>query len=85
MGSTGTRYFVPPNHDPIEKNVPAGVFHWGGIFGQHMATDMTAQGLAGVSQHYIFDDYWPGSTETCIWKNVIGFLTEAASVKYATF
>jgi hypothetical protein len=84
MGSTGTRYFVPPNHDPIAENVPAGVFHWGGIFGQHMATDMTAQGLAGVSQHYIFDNYWPGSTETCIWKNVIGFLTEAASVQTAT-
>ncbi|MEN8229605.1 MAG: M14 metallopeptidase family protein [Bacteroidota bacterium] len=84
MGSTGTRYFVPPNHDPVAENVPAGVFHWGGIFGQHMATDMTAGGLAGVSQHYIFDDYWPGSTETCIWKNVIGFLTEAASVQTAT-
>jgi len=84
MGSTGTRYFVPPNHDPIAENVPAGIFHWGGVFGQHMATDMTADGLAGVSQHYIFDDYWPGSTETCIWKNVIGFLTEAASVQTAT-
>lgn len=84
MGSTGTRYFVPPNHDPIAENVPAGIFHWGGVFGQHMATDMTAHGLAGVSQHYLFDDYWPGSTETCIWKNVIGFLTEAASAKTAT-
>jgi hypothetical protein len=84
MGSTGTRYFVPPNHDPIAENVPAGIFHWGGVFGQHMATDMTADGLAGVSQHYIFDVYWPGSTETCIWKNVIGFLTEAASVQTAT-
>jgi len=84
MGSTGTRYFVPPNHDPIAENIPAGIFHWGGIFGQHMATDMTAKGLAGVSQHYAFDDYWPGSTETCIWKNVIGFLTEAASTQRAT-
>jgi len=84
MGSTGTRYFVPPNHDPIAENVPAGVFHWGGVFGQHMATDMTDEGLAGVSQHYIFDDYWPGSTETCIWKNVIGFLTEAASAQTAS-
>ncbi len=45
---------------------------------------MTKEGLAGVSQHYLFDDYWPGSTETCIWKNVIGILTECASVKYAT-
>ncbi len=84
MGSTGTRFFVPPNHDPIAENVPAGIYQWGGVFGQHMATDMTAQGLAGVSQHFLFDDYWPGSTETCIWKNVIGFLTEAASAKEAT-
>ena len=84
MGSTGTRYFVPPNHDPIAENVPAGIFHWGGVFGQHMATDMSTDGLTGVSQHYIFDNYWPGSTETCIWKNVIGFLTEAASVQTAT-
>lgn len=84
MGSTGPRYFVPPNHDPIAENVPAGIFHWGGVFGQHMATDMTDEGLAGVCQHSIFDDYWPGSTETCIWKNVIGFLTEAASVQTAS-
>jgi hypothetical protein len=84
MGSTGTRYFVPPNHDPVAENVPAGIFQWIGVFGQHMATDMTLEGLAGVSQHYLFDNYWPGSTETCIWKNVIGFLTEAASVQTAT-
>jgi len=84
MGSTGPRYFVPPNHDPIAENVPAGLFHWGGVFGQHMATDMTEEGLAGVSQHYIFDNYWPGSTETSIWKNVIAFLTEAASVQTAS-
>ncbi len=84
MGSTGPRYFVPPNHDPVAENIPAGIFHWAGIFGQHMATDMTADGLAGVAQHWAFDDYWPGSTETCIWKNVIGFLTEAASAQTAT-
>ncbi|MEN8156741.1 MAG: M14 family zinc carboxypeptidase [Bacteroidota bacterium] len=84
MGSTGIRYFVPPNHDPIAENVPAGIFHWGGVFGQHMATDMTAQGLAGVAQHTLFDDYWPGATQTCIWKNVIGMLTEAASTRTAT-
>ncbi len=84
MGSTGIRYFVPPNHDPVAENVPAGIFHWGGVFGQHMATDMTAQGLAGVAQHTLFDDYWPGATQTCIWKNVIGMLTEAASTATAT-
>ncbi|MFW5820554.1 MAG: M14 family zinc carboxypeptidase, partial [Bacteroidota bacterium] len=84
MGSTGTRYFVPPNHDPIAMNVDEGIWNWTGIFGANVIKDMTREDLAGVSQHYLFDDYWPGSTETCIWKNVIGFLTECASAKYAT-
>lgn len=84
MGSTGPRYFVPPPHDPIAENIDAGIWNWVGIFGSNLITDMTKAGLKGVSQHYLFDDYWPGSTETCIWKNVIGFLTEAASAKFAT-
>jgi hypothetical protein len=84
MGSTGPRYFVPPYHDPIAENLEAEIFTWNGLFGQNMVNDMTARGLLGVSQHTLFDDYWPGSTETCIWKNVIGFLTEAASVQIAT-
>ncbi|MFO7915986.1 MAG: M14 family metallopeptidase [Candidatus Krumholzibacteriales bacterium] len=83
MGSSGVRYFVPPNHDPIAVNIDAGIWNWSGIFGANMMKDMTAQEQAGVSQHYLFDDYWPGSTETCIWKNVIGFLTECASAQYA--
>ncbi|MCH7657733.1 MAG: hypothetical protein IIB05_05385 [Bacteroidetes bacterium] len=84
MGSTGPRYFVPPPHDPIAQNIDAGIWNWIGIFGQNMIKDMTRDGLSGISQHYLFDDYWPGSTETCIWKNVIGFLTESASVKDAS-
>ncbi len=84
MGSTGVRYFVPPPHDPIAENIDAGIWNWIGVFGSNMMKDMTKAGEKGVSQHYLFDDYWPGSTETCIWKNVIGFLTECASVQTAT-
>ncbi len=84
MGSTGTRYFVPPNHDPIAENVDAELWTWTGVFGSNMLKDMTNDSLFGVSTHYLFDEYWPGATETCIWKNVIGMLTEAASVKTAT-
>ncbi len=84
MGSTGPRYFVPPNHDPIAENIDEGIWTLAGIFGSNLINDMTSNGCAGVSQHYLFDDYWPGSTETCIWKNVIGFLTEAASVNIAS-
>ena len=84
MGSTGPRYFVPPMHDPIALNIDAGIWNWTKIFGTNMMKDMTRDGLDGVSQQYLFDDYWPGSTETCLWKGVIGMLTEAASAKVAT-
>ncbi|MCX6302314.1 MAG: M14 family metallopeptidase [Bacteroidia bacterium] len=84
MGSTGIRYFVPPSHDPIAENVDAELWTWTGIFGTNMLRDLTNAGLSGVGQKTIFDDYWPGSTETCIWKNVIGMLTEAASAREAS-
>ncbi len=84
MGFTGARYFVPPNHDPIAQNIDETLWSWIGLFGANMVKDMTALGKTGITQRYIFDNYWPGSTETCLWKNVIAFLTEAASVKTAT-
>ena len=84
MGATGPRYFVPPNHDPIAENVDEGIWNWTRVFGANMMNDMTNEGLAGISSNYLFDNYWPGSTETCIWKNVVGMLTEAASVNIAS-
>jgi hypothetical protein len=84
MGSLSVRYCIPPPHDPIAENVDAGLWNWMGVFGSAMMTDMTHDGLKGIAQSYLFDDYWPGSTETCIWKNVIGMLTEGASVKVAS-
>lgn len=84
MGSTSVRYFVPPMHDPIAQNIDEGIWNWSWVFGSALAKDMTAAGCTGVAQHYSFDDYWPGSTATAEWKNMIGLLTEAASVKGAT-
>lgn len=84
MGSRGPRYFVPPMHDPIAENIDAEIWNWTWVFGSNMVKDMTEKGLSGVSQHNLFDDYWPGSTETALWKNVISLLTEAAGVKDAT-
>jgi len=84
MGSTGVRYFVPPMADPIAPNVNEAIWNWSWVFGSAMAKDMSAAGCAGVAQHYLFDDYWPGSTATAEWKNMVGMLTEAASVRGAT-
>jgi hypothetical protein len=84
MGTGGVRYFVPPYHDPIAENIDADVWNWIALFGSNMMKDMTAGGLAGVTRNYAFDDYWPGSTETSLWKNVISLLTESASAGYAS-
>jgi len=84
MGSPGPRYFVQPNCDPIAENVDAELFIWTGIFGQQMINDMTAAGLKGVTQRTMYDNYWPGSTETCLWKNVIALLTEGANCRIAS-
>ncbi len=84
MGANGPRYFVQPNHDPIAMNIDETMWSWVGLFGSNMLNDMITDGLTGIAQRYVFDNYWPGSTETCLWKNVISLLTEAASVKTAT-
>ncbi len=84
MGATGVRYFVPPSHDPIAINIDEGIWNWTWVFGSNMSKHMTGMGLAGVTQNYLFDDYWPGSTQTSSWKNIISMLTEAASVRMAT-
>ncbi len=84
MGSTGPRYYVPVNHDPIAENIDEGLWNWMAVFGAALQHDMTADGHHGLVSHWEFDNYWPGSTETSLWKNVISFLTEAASCKVAT-
>ena len=84
MGLSGVRYFVPPPTDAIAQVIDANLWNWMKIFGSNMITEMTADSLKGVVQQYVFDDYWPGSTETSLWKNVISMLTECASAKVAT-
>lgn len=84
MWPTGPRYFVPPNHDPIAENVDQALWTWSAALGTAMARDMGADGLTGVATHWAFDNYWPGSTETSLWKNVVSLLTEAASAGVAT-
>jgi hypothetical protein len=84
MGAAGVRYFVPPPTDPIAENIDAGLWNWIGIFGARMMQRMTADSLKGVTQNYLFDMYWPGPTETALWKNSISMLTEAANTFHAT-
>ena len=75
MGRTDPRYYVPENHDPIAENVDEGLWYWSAVFGANLSRDMGNDGLQGVVSHWVFDNYWPGSTETSLWKNAISFLT----------
>ncbi|RKE02100.1 zinc carboxypeptidase [Marinifilum flexuosum] len=84
MFSNSVRYSVPPAHDPIAENIDAGIWNWSKIIGANIATDLTKQGLHGISQNYFYDEYAPFFSSSSTWKNVTSFLTEAASVKYAT-
>ncbi len=84
MGVSGPRFYCPPSNDPIAENIEAGIWNWVAVFGTNLARDMSQDGLAGVAQHWAFDEYWPGSTETSLWKNVVSLLTENAGTNGAS-
>ncbi len=85
MGSTGPRLFVPPFHDPINPNLDPrlnqGIF----LIGAHLAADLAREGKRGVATHVMYDNWWNGGNRTVPQRhNMVGILTEAASVKLAT-
>ena len=84
MGSSGPRYYVAPPHDPISENILPGLWNWTRIFGARAITEMTDDGLSGVSTNYLFDGYLPGKVTTGLWKGIIAMLSEAARTNLAT-
>lgn len=85
MGATGPRMFVPPYANPVAKEVHPLVWRTVDLLGTTMSLRLEQGGKAGVAYGTMFDAYWPGGTKnTGWWKNVIGLLTEVASVRLAT-
>ncbi len=85
MGRTGPRMFVPPFKDPFNQNLSPLMLRTTSILGEYMAFKLEQAGKKGVATSYAFDAYWPGGSKNTAWyKNVIGLLTELASVKIAT-
>lgn len=85
MGPGGPRLFVPPFHDPINPNLDPrlnqGIF----LVGAHLAADLARAGKQGVATHVMYDNWWNGGNRTVPQRhNMVGILTEAASVKLAT-
>jgi hypothetical protein len=83
MGSRGARLFVPPYVDPYEPNVDPILRQQVAMMGTFIATELTAQGKAGVA-HSIGFDAWTPARAYHHYHGGIRILTEAASIRGAT-
>jgi len=85
QGSEGSRLFVPPFLDPVDPNIDPLIVRGIGLIGAEMASALESRGKTGVVDHAVYDMWWHGGARsTPARHNMIGLLTEAASVKVAT-
>lgn len=85
MGSSGARMFVPPFFDPVNPNLHPTLTQSIFLIGAHMAADLAIEGRRGVLTNAMYDNWWNGGCRTTPQRhNMVGVLTEAASVKLAT-
>jgi hypothetical protein len=85
MGSTGARLFVPPFFDPINPNLDPRIHQSIAMLGAHMAADLAVAGKKGILTNALYDNWWNGGNRTTPQRhNMVGLLTEAASVRMAS-
>ncbi|MEW5917709.1 MAG: M14 metallopeptidase family protein [Gemmatimonadota bacterium] len=85
MGNNGMRIFVPPMVDPVNPNLDPVIVRGISLIGAHMAFALEQAGKSGVGDGISYDLWWHGGMRgTPTRHNMIGLLTEAASVRIAT-
>ncbi len=85
MGSGGARIFVPPFRDPINPNVDPTIWQLNGMLGYAMGTALHEQGYTGIVNDAMYTSWWQGGfVMQAWWHNMVGLLTEVASVSVAT-
>jgi hypothetical protein len=85
MGNKGPRLFIPPFADPANPNVDSIILREVALIGSHMATSLEQKGYSGVGSAMMFTAWWEGGlVRTPWWHNIVGLLSEAASVKIAS-
>ncbi len=85
QGSTRERLFVPPFRDPLNPNLDPGVIAAIDALGSRALLDLTRAGLSGVSTGVSYDMWWNGGNRNVpVRHNIVGLLTEAASVDIAS-
>jgi hypothetical protein len=85
MGSTGPRLFVPPYSDPVNRNTHTTVMAETNMLGKHVIADLHEQGFKGIITGMRFNAFFEGTmSKTPLWHNMVGILSEMASVRIAT-
>ncbi len=85
MGQNGVRLFVPPFLDPVNPNLDPALVAGMSLVGAQMASALYDAGLTGVAHQQSYDLWWHGGfRSTPTRHNMIGILSEAASVRIAS-
>ncbi|MHC4731724.1 MAG: M14 family metallopeptidase [Planctomycetota bacterium] len=85
QGSSAERLFVPPFRDPLNPNLDPAIIGGIDVLGSRALLDLTREGFTGVSTGVSYDMWWNGGNRNVpVRHNIIGLLTEAASVRIAT-
>ena len=85
QGRSRERFFVPPFRDPLDPNVSPLMVTAIDELGTRALFDMTRAGLTGISTGVTYDMWWNGGNRNVpVRHRVVGLLTEAASVRFAT-
>lgn len=85
MGSSGPRMFLPPYKDPVNPNVSSLLLTEVNALGKYMTSSLTGQGFTGIVNGMSFNSYFEGTmSKTPLWHNMIGILSEMASVRIAS-
>ena len=85
QGTNGMRITVPPHVDPIDPFVDPLIVRGINQIGAKMSWEFESRGKSGVGDGATYDLWWHGGARSAPTRhNMIGLLTEAASVKIAT-
>lgn len=81
----GPRIFVPPFRNPINPNVDPLIWAQNGTLGFAMNAALHEAGLTGITYDQFYTSWWRGAfLMEAWWHNIVGLLTEVASVWVAT-
>ncbi|MFZ2873128.1 MAG: M14 metallopeptidase family protein [Phycisphaerales bacterium] len=85
QGTERERLFVPPFRDPLNPNLDPVIIGGINLIGTRAVLDMTSKGFTGVATGVTYDMWWNGGNRNVpVRHNIVGLLTEAASVNIAS-